>query len=117
MGSCDTTIINEQMLVKHPRPKSDEAWTPHDLSADDSDEIVRALLPELMNRLNLYVGVGPHGVHAYYITCLNGARMNGLATEEGAGMQPFRALGELVLGDACPWVSRELAANTPIPLM
>jgi hypothetical protein len=43
--------------------------------------------------------------------------MNGLDTEKGAGMQPFRKLGELVLGNVCPWVSRELAANMLSPLM
>jgi hypothetical protein len=43
--------------------------------------------------------------------------MNGLDTEEGAGMQPFRKLGELVPGNVCPWVSRELAANMLTPLM
>jgi hypothetical protein len=43
--------------------------------------------------------------------------MNGLATEEGAGVQPFRRLGELVLGNVCPWVSRELAAIMLTPLM
>jgi hypothetical protein len=64
-----------------------------------------------MDRLHPYVGVGPRGVHVHYITCLNRARMNGLATEEGAGVQPFRKLGELVLGNICPWLSRELAAN------
>jgi hypothetical protein len=48
---------------------------------------------------------------------LNHAHTNGLATEEGAGLQPFRKLGELVLGNACPWVSRELAANMLTPLM
>jgi hypothetical protein len=48
---------------------------------------------------------------------LNSARVNGLDTEEGAGVQPFRKLGELVLGNVCPWVSRELAANMLTPLM
>jgi hypothetical protein len=115
MGSCDTATINDQMLAKHPRPKSDENWTPHERSADDSDDIILTNLPELMDRLDPYVGVGPRGVHAHYITCLNRARTNGLATEEGAGMQPFRTLSELVLGNACPWVSRELAANTLTP--
>jgi hypothetical protein len=43
--------------------------------------------------------------------------MNGLATKEGAGVKPFRTLGELVLGNVCPWVSRELAANMLILLM
>jgi hypothetical protein len=43
--------------------------------------------------------------------------MYGLATEEGAGVKPFRKLGELVLGKTCPWVSRELAANILTPLM
>jgi hypothetical protein len=43
--------------------------------------------------------------------------MNGLATKEGAGMQPFRKLGELVFGYVCPWVSRELAANMLTPPM
>jgi hypothetical protein len=76
-----------------------------------------ALLPELMDHLGPYIGVGPRGVHAHYITCLNRARTNGLATEEGAGVQPFRKLGEPVLGIACPWVSQELAANMLIPLM
>jgi hypothetical protein len=32
-------------------------------------------------------------------------------------VQPFRALGVLVLGKACSWVSRELAASMLIPLM
>jgi hypothetical protein len=117
MGSCDTNTINDQMLAKHPCPKSDDTWTPHERSADDSDEIVSTILPELMDRLDPYVGVGPSGVHAHYITCLNGTRMNGLATEEGTGVQPFRTLGELVLGNACPWVLRELAANMLTPLM
>jgi hypothetical protein len=117
MGSCDTTTINDQMLVKHPRPKSAETWTPHERSADESDKIVSKNLPELMDRLDLYVGVGPRGVHAHYITFLNRARTNGLATEEGAGVKPFRKLSELVLGNACPWVSRELAANMLTPLM
>jgi hypothetical protein len=44
----------------------------------------------------------PHGVHAHYVTCLNRARTNGLATAEGAGVQLFHKLGELVLGNACP---------------
>jgi hypothetical protein len=117
MGSCDTTAINDQMLAKYPRPKSDEAWTPHEWPADDSEEIVLAIFPELMDRLYPYVGVGPRGVHAHYITCLNRARTNDLATEKGAGVQPFRKLGELVLGNACPWISRELAANMLTPLM
>jgi hypothetical protein len=43
--------------------------------------------------------------------------MSGLDTEEGAGVQPFRKLGELVLGNVCPRVSRELAANMRTPLM
>jgi hypothetical protein len=43
--------------------------------------------------------------------------MNGLDTEEGSGVQSFRKLGELVLGNVCPWVSRELAANMLTPLM
>jgi hypothetical protein len=43
--------------------------------------------------------------------------MNGLATEEGAGVQPFRKLGELLLGNFCSWVSREMAANMLNPLM
>jgi hypothetical protein len=43
--------------------------------------------------------------------------MNGLDTEEGAGVQRFRKLGELVLGNVCPWVSRELAASMLTPLM
>jgi hypothetical protein len=43
--------------------------------------------------------------------------MNELDTVEGAGVQPFRKLGELVLGNVCPWVSRELAANMLTPLM
>jgi hypothetical protein len=43
--------------------------------------------------------------------------MNGLDTEEGAGVQPFLKLRELVLGNVCPWVSRELAANMLTPLM
>jgi hypothetical protein len=105
------------MLAKHPHPMSDETWTPHERSADDSDDIVFTNLPELMDRLDPYVGVGPRGVHTHYITCLNRARMNGLDTEEGAGVQPFRKLGELVLGNVCPWVSRELAANMLTPLM
>jgi hypothetical protein len=33
---------------------------------------------------------------AQNITFLNRARTNGLATEEGAGVQPFLKLGELV---------------------
>jgi hypothetical protein len=32
-------------------------------------------------------------------------------------VQPFRKCGELVLGNACPWVSRDLAANMLTPLM
>jgi hypothetical protein len=52
MGSCDTTTINDQILAKHPRPKSDETWTPHERSADDSDEIVLPILPELMDCLD-----------------------------------------------------------------
>jgi hypothetical protein len=48
---------------------------------------------------------------------LNHSRTNGLATEEGAGVQPFRKLGELVLGNAYPLGSRELAANMLTPLM
>jgi hypothetical protein len=48
---------------------------------------------------------------------LNRARTDGLATEEGAGVQPFPKLGELVLGSACPWLSRELAGNMLTPLM
>jgi hypothetical protein len=36
---------------------------------------------------------------------------------KGSGVQPFRKLGELVLGNVCPWVSRELAANMLNPLM
>jgi hypothetical protein len=59
MGSCDTTTINDQMLAKHPHPKSDEIWTPHERPADDSDEIVLANLPKLINRLDPYVRVGP----------------------------------------------------------
>jgi hypothetical protein len=90
------------MLAKHPRPKSDEAWTPHERPADDSDEIALAILPELMDRLDPYVGVGPRSINVHYITCLNRARKNGLATEEGAGVQPFHKLGKLVLGNACP---------------
>jgi hypothetical protein len=43
--------------------------------------------------------------------------MNGLATEEGAKGKPFRKLCELVIGYACPWVSREMAANMLNPLM
>jgi hypothetical protein len=43
--------------------------------------------------------------------------MNGLDTEEGAGVQPFRKLGELVLGNVCPCVSRKLAASMLTPLM
>jgi hypothetical protein len=117
MGSCDTTIINDQMLAKPPRPMSDETWTPHERSADDSDEIVLTNLTELMDRLDPYVGVGPRGVHAHFITCLNRARTNGLDTEEDAGVQPFRKLGELILGNACPWVLRELTANMLTPLM
>jgi hypothetical protein len=94
------------MLAKHPHPKSEEAWTPHERPTNDSDEIVLAILPELMDRLDPYVGVGPRGVHAHYITCLNHARTNGLTTEEDAVVQPFRNLFKLVLGDACPWVSQ-----------
>jgi hypothetical protein len=86
MGSCNTTTINDQVLAKHPRPKSDETWTPHERPADDSDEFFLAFLPELMHRLDPCVGVDPRGVHAHYITCLNRARTNGLATEEGAGV-------------------------------
>jgi hypothetical protein len=48
---------------------------------------------------------------------LNRARTNGLDTEDGAEVQAFRKLGELILGSACPWVSRELAANMLIPPM
>jgi hypothetical protein len=117
MGSCGTITINDQMLAKYPRAMSDETWTPHERPADDSDEIVLTNLPELMNCLDPYVGVGPRGVHAHYITYLNRACTNGLASEEGAGVQPFHKLGELVLGNACPWVSRELAANILTPLM
>jgi hypothetical protein len=117
LGSCDTTTINDQMLAKDPHPMSDETWTPHEQPADDSYDIALTNLTELMDRLDPYVGVGPRHVHAHYITCLNHARMNGLATEEGAGVQPFRKLGELVLGNVCPWVSRELAANMLTPLM
>jgi hypothetical protein len=102
LGSCDTTTFNDQMLAKHPHPMSDETWTPHERSADDSDDVVFTNLPELMDRLDPYVGVGPRGVHTHYRTCLNHARMNGLDTEEGAGVQPFRKLGELVLGNICP---------------
>jgi hypothetical protein len=87
-----TTTINGQMLAKHPRPKSDEIWTPHERSTDDSDEIILEIPPELMNRLDPYVGVGPRGVHAHYITCLNRARANGLVTKKGAGVQPFYKL-------------------------
>jgi hypothetical protein len=105
------------MLAKHPHPLSDETWTPHERPADDSDDIVFNNLPELMDRLDPYVGVGPRGVLAHYITCLNRARMNGLDTEEGAGVQPFRRLGELVLGNVWSWVSRELSANMLTPLM
>jgi hypothetical protein len=76
-----------------------------------------AILPEVMDRLDPYVEVGPRGVHAHYITCLNRARTNGFATEEGAGVQPFRKLGELVLGNACPWVSRKPASHLLTPLM
>jgi hypothetical protein len=43
--------------------------------------------------------------------------MNGRATDESAGVQPFRKLGDLVLGNVCPWISRELAANMLTPLM
>jgi hypothetical protein len=116
MGSCDTTTINDQMLAKHPRPKSDETWTLHERPADYSDEIVFKNLPELIDRFNPYVGVGPRGVHAQSITCFNRARTNGLAAEEGAGMQRFRTLGELILRNACPWVLQELAANMLTPL-
>jgi hypothetical protein len=117
VGSCGTTTINDQMLAKHPRPKSGETWTPHERPADDFDETILTILTELMDRFDPYVGVGPRGVHAHYITCLSRARTNGLATEEGAGMQPFRKLGELVLGSACSWFSRELAANMLTSLM
>jgi hypothetical protein len=103
LGSCDTTTTSDQMLAKHPHPLSDEIWAPHERSAGDSDDIVFANLPELMDRLDPYVGVGPRGVHAHHIACLNRARMNGLDNEEGAGVQPFRKLGELVLGNVCPW--------------
>jgi hypothetical protein len=34
-----------------------------------------------------------------------------IATEEDAGVQSVRKLGELVLGNACLWVSRELVAQ------
>jgi hypothetical protein len=102
LGSCDMTTINDQMLAKHPHPMSDETWTPHERPADDYDDIVLTNLPELIDRLDPYVGVGPRGVHAHFITCLNRARMNGLATEEGAGVKPFHKLGELVLGNVCP---------------
>jgi hypothetical protein len=105
------------MLAKHPHLLSDETWTPHERSADDSDDIVFTNLPELMDRLDLYVGVGPRCFHAHHITCLNRARMNGLDTVEGAGVKPFRKLGERVLGNVCPWVSRELAANMLTSLM
>jgi hypothetical protein len=70
-----------------------------------------------MDYLDPCVGVGPHGVHAHYITYLNRARKNGLATEEGAGVQPFRKLGDLVLGNFFPWVSRKLVANMLTPPM
>jgi hypothetical protein len=103
------------MLAKHPHPLSDETWIPHERSTDDSDDIVFTNLPELMDRLDPYVGVGPRGVHAHYITCLNRGRMNVLDTDEGAGVQPFRKLGELALGNVCPWVSRELAASMLTP--
>jgi hypothetical protein len=53
------------MLAKHPHPMSDETWTPHERSADYSDDIVFTNLPELMDRLDPYVGVGPCGVHAH----------------------------------------------------
>jgi hypothetical protein len=43
--------------------------------------------------------------------------MSGFDTVEGAGVQPFRKLGELVLGIVCPWVLRDLAANMLTPLM
>jgi hypothetical protein len=66
LSSCDTTTINDQMLAKHPHPKSDDTWTPHERPADDSDEIVLTILPELMDRLDPYVGVGPRGIHAHY---------------------------------------------------
>jgi hypothetical protein len=105
------------MLAKHPHPISDETWTPHARSADDSDDVVFTNLQELMDRLDPYVGVGPRGFHAHCITCFNRARMNGLDTEEGAGVQPFRKLGELVLGNVCPWDSRELVVNMLTPLM
>jgi hypothetical protein len=117
MCSCDTTTINDQMLAKHPHQMSDDNWTLHKRSADDSDKIIMTNLPELIDRLDPYFEFGPRGVHAHYITCLNFSRTNGLATEEGAGVQPFRKLGELVLGNACPWVSRELAAYMLTPLM
>jgi hypothetical protein len=105
------------MLAKHPHPMSNETWAPHERSADDSDDIVFTNLPELMDRLDPYVGVGPRGFHAHHIACLNRARMNTLDTVEGAEVQPFRKLGELVLGNVCPWVSQELAANMLTPLM
>jgi hypothetical protein len=38
IGSCDMSTINDQMLAKHPRPKSDEAWTPHEWPANDFDD-------------------------------------------------------------------------------
>jgi hypothetical protein len=56
---CPSKMVRLTMLAKYPRPKSDEAWIPHELSAGDSDEIFFALLPELMDRLDPYVGVGP----------------------------------------------------------
>jgi hypothetical protein len=46
MDSFDTTTINDQVLTKHPRPKSYETWTPHERSAGDSDEIVLTNLPQ-----------------------------------------------------------------------
>jgi hypothetical protein len=48
---------------------------------------------------------------------LNRAQTNTHDTVEGAGVQPYRRLGELVIGNVCPWASRELAANMLTPLM
>jgi hypothetical protein len=70
-----------------------------------------------MGRLDPYVGVGPRGFHVHHITCLNRAQMNTPDTEEGAGVQPFRRLGKRVLGNACPWVSREWQPTSMPPVM
>ena len=102
MGSCDTPSINNQMKDKHPAPKSDESWPEHEPSNDDSDNITFVRLPQLMDRLDPYVGVGPRGFHANYVSCLNRARSSGLVSDEGAGVQPFRGLGQTIFSNASP---------------